>query len=105
MTDMSETRLAVVEREVALVGQRFEDLRQRVNDMADTARTVTRLEVAAANLQSEVLNIRRDLAERDKEASSDRRSARAALYTLGAGIIITIVGAVITVLIATGGVR
>lgn len=101
--DTPEARISRLERDVALISQRLEDLRGRVTDLAMTAATITRIEVTAAQLQSEVINIRRELADRDKEASADRRSTRAAIWGMTSAIIATIVGAVVTLLIATGG--
>lgn len=67
------------------------------------ATTVTRLEVAASNLHSEIARIRHELEDRDREASADRRGTRTAIWGMTGAIIATIVGAIITLLIATGG--
>jgi hypothetical protein len=89
-----------LEKEIALIGQRLDDLRGRVTDLAVQTATITRIEVTAAQLQSEVTNLRRDLNERDRDAAADRRSTRAAIWGMTAAIMTTIVGAVVTFVVA-----
>lgn len=103
MPDTPETRMSRLERDVALVQQRLDDMRGRVSDLAVAAGTITRIEVTAAQLQAEVTNIRRDLSEREKEEKADRRSTRTAILGMTGAIMATIIGAVITLLIASGG--
>lgn len=100
MPETAESRLLRIEREVAILAERFVDLRARVNDLQPLALSVTRLESAAITLEREVTNIRTDLAKRDNEASTDRRATRTALWGLTSAIVATIIGAIVALLIA-----
>ena len=96
----------MLERTTAVVGQRVDDLRTQVNSLAPLLVNVTRLESSAATLAIEITNIRRDLAERDKERDREgrveARTIRVALWSLTGAIITTIVGAVLAYLLSNG---
>jgi hypothetical protein len=101
--ETAESRLSRVERDTALLSQRFDDLRLRVTDLAVMASTVIRLEVGLSSLQVELSSVRLELAEREKDAVADRRSNRTAIYGMTTAIIATIFAAVLTLLITSGG--
>lgn len=98
-----ESRIGRLERDVALLVQRLDDLRGRVTDLALTANTVIELKVAMGNLQNELANVRRELTDRDRDAAADRRGTKTAIMGMTGAIIATIIGAVITLMIASGG--
>lgn len=90
--DSPETRLRVIERELAQVQQRVADLVQEVHDLNPLVVAVTRLEATMGTVKGDVESVKLNLRERDKQATDERRSVRIALIGLTATIIASLIG-------------
>jgi chromosome segregation ATPase len=108
MPDSPETRLLRLEREIAMLSQKLQDFQERIADLFPMMRHVIELQTQVKSLEEDVETvtavcnrIRTSLEDRDREATQERRSVRAALIGLTGAILAAIIAAV-TTLLASG---